>query len=187
MDIAPVLCHQPLDYLTKLTVRNRIPALAGTNRFGSFSDRWTVTIGLLFDKVLDPGSHIGKMWSLSMPEGLKEVLWKEMNGAQVLGHRYYGTKSARSDMGRVCLCSMEMSLGHILLGCSMYKLLPLLTILLDTLQSISPESAFRTLHLDEWGSPPWYPLLAMKALEETTLPIFKGRKKVLKELKKIEA
>ena len=27
-----------------------------------------------------------------IPEGMKEVLWKEMNGAQVLGHRYYGTR-----------------------------------------------------------------------------------------------
>ena len=38
------------------------------------------------------------------------------------------------------------------------------------------------LQLDEWGSSPWYPLLAMRALEESALPIFKGRKKILKGL-----
>jgi len=35
---------------------------------------------------------------------------------------------------------------------------------------------------DEWGFSPWYPLLALRALEESALPIFKGRKKILKEL-----
>jgi len=46
-------------------------------------------LGNMFRVVLDPGNHIYKVWGLSIPEGLKEVLWKEMNSAQVLGHRYY--------------------------------------------------------------------------------------------------
>jgi len=99
IDVAPVLCHQPLDYLTKLVMRNRIPVPTGTIKFGAFSDRWTVMIGTLFGIVLDPGSHISNVWSITIPEGLKEVLWKEMNGAQVLGHRYYSTKSTKSGMG----------------------------------------------------------------------------------------
>jgi len=140
-------------------------------------------IRTLFDRVLDPGNHIGNIWKLSIPEGLKEVLWKEMNSALVLGHRYYSTKGKKSDMGRVCPCSVEMSLGHILLGCNTYKLQPLLTVLMDALLLVPPKSSFRTLHPDEWGSSPWYPLLALKTLEETALPIFKGRKKVLRELK----
>jgi len=183
VDMAPVLCHQPLDYLTCLVVSNRIPAPTRTNRFGRFLDRWTVMIGTLFDRVLDPGSHVMKVWSITVPKGLKEVLWKEMNGALVLGHRYFGTKNKKSDMGRVCLCGQEMSLGHILLGCAKYKLQPLFAELKDALLKVSPKSAFRTLHPDEWGSSPWYPLLALRAIEEAALPIFKGRKKVLKALK----
>jgi len=140
-------------------------------------------IGTLFDKVLDPGSHIKKVWSIAMPEGLKEVLWKEMNGALVLGHRYYGTKKKKSDMGRTCPCGQEMSLRHILVGCAKYNLEPLLTVLQDALLTASPKSAFKTLHPDEWGSSPWYPIIALQALEEAALPIFKGWKKMLKALK----
>jgi len=184
VDTSPVLCHQPLDFLMKLTVRASIQSPTTTLKFGAFSDRWTVTIGILFDVVLDLGSHIGNVWKLTIPEGLKEVLWKEMNGAQVLGHRYYGTGLAKLDMARFCTCGEEMSLQHILLGCDAYKLQPLMDVLTNILQSISPSSSFRTLHPDKWGHSPWYPLLALKEIEESTLPIFKGRKTALKALKK---
>ena len=184
VDTSPVLCHQPLDYLTKLTMRARIQAPAITLKFGCFSDRWAMTIRNMFDIILDPGSHVGKVWNLTIPEGLKEVLWKEMNGALVLGHRYYGTRLAKSDMGRFCTCGDEMSLRHILLGCSAYKLQPLLELLMDTLHGVSPDNSFKTLHPDEWGHSPWYPLLALKEIEENTLPIFKGRKALLKALRK---
>jgi len=142
-------------------------------------------IGALFGKVLDPRSHISNVWSLTTLEGMKEVLWKEMNSAQVLGHRYHGTQGKKSDVGRRCTCSKEMSLGHILLGCNAYNLQPLMAELLDALRGVSPKSSFRTLHPDEWGSSPWYPLLALRALEEATLPIFKGWKKMLKALKNL--
>ena len=103
VDVPPVLCHQPLDYLTRLAVRARIQAPTDTIKFGTFSDRWVITIRNMFSVVLDLGSHIGKVWSLTIPGGLKEVLWKEMNRAQVLGHRYYGTRMAKSDLaGSVC-------------------------------------------------------------------------------------
>jgi len=184
IDTAPVLCHQPLDYLTKLVVHSRVPSPMDTIKFGSFLDRWIVMIGTLFGVVLDPGNCIKHVWIITIPEGLREVLWKEMNSAQVLGHRYYGTRTTKSNMGWVCLCGLEMSLGHILLGCGAYNLKPLMSLLLDALGLVSLKSAFRTLHPDEWGSSPWYPLLAMKTLEEVALPISKGRKKVLKALMK---
>jgi len=184
VDTSPVLCHQPLDYLTKLTVRATVQSPSITLKFGAFSDRWAMSIGNMFGSVLDPGSHIGKIWNLTIPEGLKEVLWKEMNGAQVLGHRYYGSRLAKYDMGWFCACGDEMSLQHILLGCHAYKLQPLLVVLTTALRGISPDSTFKTLHPDEWGHPPWYPLLALKEIEETALPIFKGRKALLKKLKK---
>ena len=115
VDMAPVLCHQPLDYLTRLVVRNIVPAPATTVRFGKFLDRWTVMIGNMFNSVLDPGRHIDNVWHINVPKGLKEVLWKEMNDAQVLGAKYFGTNYKKSDMGRICLCGQVMSLGHILL------------------------------------------------------------------------
>jgi len=181
VDASPVLCHQPLDYVTKLVMRARIQAPTSSLKFSSFLDRWVVTLGNI---VLDPGGHISRVWSLAIPEGLKEVLWKEMNGTQVLGHRYYGTRLDKSDMGQFCLCDCKMSLQHILLGCRSYKLQPLLEVLLDALHDVSPASSFKTLHLDAWGHSPWFPLLALKGLEESALPIAKGRKKLLKDLKK---
>jgi len=184
VDTAPVLCHQPLDYLTKLVVRARVKAPATTLKFGTFSDRWMVTIGFMFGVVLDPGNYIKKVWSLTIPEGMKEVLWKEMNGAQVIGHRYYGRGHARSDMGRFCLCGSEVTLGHILLGCGAYNLQPLLTLLQKVLGTIHQDSSFKTLSPDSWGASPWYPLLVLKELEESAYPIVKGRKKILKGLKK---
>ena len=184
VDTAPVLCHQPLDYLTRLVVRARVSAPAATLKFEAFSDRWMVTIGLMFGVVLDPGNYIKKVWSLTVPEGLKEVLWKEMNGAQVIGHRYYGRGHTRSDMGRFCLCGSEMSLGHILLGCGAYNLQPLLASLQEVLGAIHPGSSFKTLSPDSWGTSPWYPLLALREIEEIAYPIVKGRKKILKNLKK---
>jgi len=184
VDNAPVLCHQPLDYLTKLVVRARMGAPAKTLKFEAFSDRWVVTLGRMFGVVLDPGNYIGKVWSLTIPEGMKEVLWKEMNGAQVLGHRYYGQGHTKSDMGRFCLCEKEMSLGHILLGCSAYVLQPLMECLLSVLGTLHSSSSFKTLSPDSWGASPWFPLLALGAIEEAAYPIVKGRKKILKNLKK---
>jgi len=184
VDVPPVLCHQPLNYLTALTVRAKVQSPTDTIKFGAFLDRWVVAIGNMFSVVLDPGSHIGGVWSLTIPEGLKEVLWKEMNGAQVLGHRYYGTGLAKSDLGRFCLCGDEVTLQHILLGCKAYKLQPLLELLTTTLREISLANSFKSLHPDEWGWSPWYPLLALKSLEEAALPIFKGRKEVLQALRR---
>jgi len=183
VDTAPVLCHQPLDYLTKLVVRVRIGTPAKTLKFEAFSDRWMVTLGHMFGVVLDPRNYIKKVWNLTIPEGMKEVLWKEMNGAQVLGHRYFGRGHARSDMGRFCLCGLEMTLGHILLGCDAYRLQPLLEALIEILNALHPKYSFKTLSPDSWGASPWYPLLALKELEESAYPIVKGRKKIIKSLK----
>jgi len=44
VDSSPVLCHQPLDYLTRLTMRARVQAPTDTIKFGAFSDRWAVTV-----------------------------------------------------------------------------------------------------------------------------------------------
>jgi len=165
VDTSPVLCYQPLDYLTRLVVCHKGPPPTGTIKFCKFSDRWTVLMGLMFDKVLDPSKHIGGMWCLHVPEGLKEVLWKEMNGALVLGRRYFG----KSETGCVCMCGQEMSLDHILSRCSRYDLKPLLQVLLDGLCKVSPAAYLKTLHPDEWTMSPWYPLLVLHMLEQNAL------------------
>ena len=183
IDTAPILCHQPLDCLTRMVVCKRIRAPASTIKFESFSDRWIVTMGNMFGMVLDPGNYIGRIWTLPIPEGLKEVLWKEMNGVLVLGHRYYGSGHVKSDMGRYCLCEAEMTLGHILTGCSAYDLRPLTDVLLDILATFQKPHSFKTLTPEAWGASPWYLLLALKEIEELAFPIIKGWKKILKELK----
>ena len=55
--------------------------------------------------------------------------------------------------------------------------------LLEAIRQLGPRTEFRTLHPDDWGHSPWYPLLVLQTLEELALPIFKGRKKTLKALK----
>jgi len=184
VDTAPVLCHQPLDYLTRLVVHARVGAPAKTMKFEAFSNRWMVSLGHMFGVVLDPGNYIKELWSLTIPEGMKEVLWKEMNGAQVLGHRYFGQGHAKSDLGRYCKCGVEMTLGHVLLGCGAYRIQPLMEALLVALGALHPSSSFKTLSPDSWGVSPWYPLLVLKGLEEAAYPLVKGWKKILKSLRK---
>jgi len=77
-----------------------------------------------------------------------------------------------------------MTLGHILLGCSAYVLQPLMECLLTVLGTLHPTSGFKTLSPDSWGASPWFPLLALGAIEDAAYPIVKGRKKILKDLRK---
>jgi len=87
-------------------------------------------------------------------------------------------------MGRFCLCGLEVTLGHILIGCDAYNLQPLLTLLQTVLSAIHSDSNFKTLSPGSWGASPWYPLLALRELEEAAYPIVKGRRKILRSLKK---
>ena len=52
--------------------------------------------------------------------------------------------------------------------------------LMDVLREVSPATSFKTLQPDAWGHSPWYPLLALKELEENALPISKGERESLK-------
>jgi len=88
-----------------------------------------------------------------------------MNSALVLGGHYFGA----TDLGRVCACDQEMSLNHILSGCTRYDLRPLLSLLLDKLREVSLKATLKTLHLDKWAVSLWYPLLVLHALEHDAL------------------
>jgi len=161
VDAAPVLAHQPLDFLTKLVVRHAVPPPTATLRFTRFSDRWVVAMGGLFGLVLDPGLYVSNVWKVNIPEPLREVLWREMNGTQVLGVNYHG----KSDQGRRCRCGATMSLDHILLGCYRYDVAPLRAVLLTHLAKVSPPVFCRSLRPDEWHPSPWYPLIALQRIE----------------------
>jgi len=178
VDTAPVLAHQPLDFLTKLVVRHAVPPPTVTLRFTRFSDRWVVAMGGLFGLVLDPGLYISNVWRVNIPEQLREVLWWEMNGTQVLGINYHG----RSDRGRRCRCGATMSLDHILLGCYRYDVAPLRVVLLTHLARVSPPVFCRSLRPDEWHPSPWYPLLALKRVEQGAVKPSKALKKPEKSL-----
>jgi len=58
-----------------------------------------------------------------------------------------------------------------------------MSMLLDSLQKVSPPASLKTLHPDEWGSSPWYLLLVLQALEHNVMRPFKGMKAVVKKLK----
>jgi len=161
VDSAPVLAHQPLDFLTKLVVRHSVPPPTNTLRFTRFSDRWVVAMGGLFGVVLDPGLYVSNVWRINIPFQLREVLWREINGNQVLGSSYHG----KSDLGRKCRCGSTMSLDHILLGCYRYDLSPLQVVLRRHLAKVSPSVFCRSLWPDEWHPSPWYPLLALRRVE----------------------
>jgi len=178
----PVLCHQPLDFLTKLTIRSKNIPPTATVKFMHFSDRWVVTLGNMFGRVLDPGDHIQGVWKLNIPEGLKEVLWKKMNSALVIGHRYHGV----SDMGWTCRCRTEMSLSHILMGCTEYAHWAIMEVLLNNLKAIGPNMAIKMLSPDEWGHSVWYPLLALAALELDAVCPSKTMKKPNKVLRDMQ-
>jgi len=165
VDTAPVLAHQPLDFLTQLVVRHEVPPPTTTLRFGRFSDRWVVAMGGLFGQVLDPGLYISNVWRINIPEQLKEVLWREMNGTQVLGVGYHG----KSDMGRTCRCGATMSLDHILLGCYRYDIAPLCAVLSTHLTRVSPPVFCRSLRPEDWHPSPWYPLIALRRVERNAV------------------
>ena len=122
---------------------------------------------------------MGKVWQLNIPEGLKEVLWKEMNSALVIGHRYHGV----SDMGRFCRCRAELSLGHIFTSCTDYGQQGLMSQLITDLQKVGPALTYKMLRPDEWGVSGWYPLLALSALEVDAVCPSKALKKPNKAMK----
>ena len=59
-----------------------------------------------------------------------------------------------------------MHLDHILAGCASYDLSPLMDSLVEWLKEVSPPLFhLRSLRPDEWRPSPWFPLIALKAVE----------------------
>jgi len=162
VDSHPVLAHQPLSHLSALLVRYTVPAPLRTWKASSFADQWTVAMFGLFGKVLDAGMYISKIWSVNIPTGLREVLWKDALGS--LPFYCPGWVSVKSSF--TCSCGVRLSLSHILTGCSSYDLSPLSASLAERMRVVSPPLfGLRSLRPDEWFPSPWFPLIALKAVE----------------------
>jgi len=165
VDHQPVLAHQPLSYLTKLIVRNTVQPPLTRWKAGPFCDRWVVSMARIFEVYLDVDVYAPSVCKINILLGFKETLWREMHQAQAIGHQYHGER----ELMRTCLCGHELSLDHILLGCIRYNLSGLDQVMHDRLREISPKVWHKSLHPDSWKPSPWYPLLALKRVEQNSI------------------
>ena len=165
VDHQPVLAHQPLSFLTRLIVRDAVLPPLSRWKARPFCDKWVISMANLFGMYLDVDRYAPLVWKINIPLGFKETLWREMNQAQAIGHRYHGQR----ELMRTCPCGHELSLDHILLGCIRYNLCDLEQVLYDRLREISPKVWHKSLHPDTWKPFPWYPLLALKRVEQDSV------------------
>jgi len=170
VDHQPVLAHQPLSYLTDLIVRESVMPPLSSWKSSPFCDRWVVSMARIFEIYLDVDTYVPAVWTINVPVGFRETLWREMNGAQAIGHQYKG----KCDLLRTCPCGVELSLDHILLGCVRYNLSALEQVMHDRLREISPRLYHKSLHPDSWKPSPWYPLLALKRVEQGSVKLSKA-------------
>jgi len=157
-----VLAHQPLSHLSALLVRYTVPAPLHTWKASGFADRWAVAMFGLFGKVLDVGIYFSNIWSINIPTGLREVLWKDALSSLP----FYCPDWVSVKASFVCGCGVHLSLAHILTRCGLYDLSPLTASLAERLKAVSPPLfGLRSLRPDEWHPSPWFPLIALKAVE----------------------
>jgi len=162
VDSHPVLSHQPLSHLSSLIVRYTVPVPLHTWRASGFADRWTVAMFGLFGKVLDVGQYVSAIWTINIPSGLREVLWKDALGSLP----FYCPGWVNTKASFTCSCGVSLSLDHILTGCASYDLSPLSASLAERLKIVSPPLLhLRSLRPDKWHPSPWFPLIALKAVE----------------------
>ena len=160
VDSAPVLNHQPLSHLTYLVVRDSTPPPLLGPKFAAFRLEWLVYFHDVFDTHVDLLRHFQSLWTINIPPGLRELLWKYAAGSLPLGHRWHGT----SDLGRTCRCGSPMSLSHVWAGCPAHDLTPLFD-LLDSKMRLLEYGTLTSLWPSDWPAPFWFPLIALKPLE----------------------
>ena len=167
VDSAPVLNHQPLSHLTYLIVRDSIPPPLLGPKFAAFRLEWLTYFHDVFDTHIDLMRHFQSLWSVNIPPGLRELLWKYAAGSLPLGHRWHGT----SDLGRTCRCGSVMSLSHVWAGCPAHDLTPLFD-LLDSKMQLLEYGTQKSLWPCEWPAPFWFPIIALKPLESlSSIPV----------------
>jgi len=178
VDVHPVLAHQPVDVLTRMVVRTTTVAPILRHTFSTFSDRWTVTIANTFGVLLDPSEYAAGIWKLTIPVGFKETIWREMNSGQAIGRHFFG----KQDSGWQCSCGVILSMDHILQGCGSYDLSLLQDVLVDALKAHTPPFFLRSLRPLDWHPSPWYPLIALRGIEDVPIKATKDHLKPSKTL-----
>jgi len=161
VDDAPTLNCQSLAHITYCVVRDMVPPPLLSNSFAPFCTDWSSYISLVFHEDLDVISSFKTLWTIRIPKGLKELLWKSASGSLPIGRGWHGA----SDLGATCTCGEEMSLPHVWEGCPYYDLHPLREALDLFLASLGGGSS-KTLDFGSWPSPYWYPLICLPKLEK---------------------
>ena len=162
VDDAPVLNHLSLSHITYCVVRDMTPPPLLSSKFDSFREEWSTWMSLVFNQEVDLLRVYRSLWTINIPKGLRELLWKESSGSLPLGHRWHGT----SPLGNECRCGQEVTLPHIWEGCGAYNLWPLKEEVISRLGSLCPSDR-KTLNFVSWPSPYWLPLLCLKQLEKS--------------------
>ena len=112
---------------------------------------------------LDPGLLVHRIWNMDVHPRLKELLWKDITGSLPLGSSWRG----RLQLGCSCSCGSELTLLHIWSGCPDHIITPLVEIVHSHISSLQGHSA-SLLSLNIWlWSHPWFPLLALRELENS--------------------
>jgi len=174
VNMSLVLAGTPLAMITRAVVQDNSRPPLTESRCLPFLLSWNTYISCRFSLEMDAGLNAHRVWSLTLPPKLKELLWKEMTGSLPLGALWYGAM----DLGRLCSCRAELSLLHIWTGCHHHHVTPLLDTLSRHVAALCPLHPSHTEDLRSWGHP-WFPLLVLKELENKRF-VGKTRAKSLK-------
>jgi len=167
-DHAPMLGGTPLDTLTKQVVRHRTNPPLSEAKCTPFLEAWSACLLEMTGITLDAGLHAPRVWKLNIPTRLRELLWKDMTRSLPIGATWFGPL----ERGRTCSCGAILTLLHVWTSCATHDLTPLLQTLRDHLPALPPTAP-------AWTHP-WYPLLALRELENAR----RVGKKAAKELRK---
>jgi len=165
IDSGMTLAGTPLKVLTRGIVKDSSWPPLSKARCKDFLSHWSHYVATRFLTPLDAGVAFPHLWSLNVPPRLKELLWKETTGSLPLGASWFGPM----DLGRICLCGSVLSLHHVWSGCRHHNISHLLLTLACHIESISyPYHDLPTTRITSWGHP-WFPLLALKELENSRI------------------
>ena len=129
---------------------------------GPFCNEWTDWVQEIFSQDIDILRVYESLWTINIPRGLKELLWKASSGSLPVGRRWHG----RSPLGSECRCGHEFTLAHVWEGCDRYDMWPLREVMIDSIGSLVTGN-HRTLLVASWPPPYWFPLLCLRHLEKT--------------------
>ena len=190
VDTGPVLNYQSMRSLTEIIVKNRSISPSLGVKSLPFRRSWSEWAYGENDAWMDVTHHIPNIWKINVPQQLKELLWKEINGSLPLGHSW----TSRVRLGQLCPCNNNVvdyrhvwisprcdatnglravhcrcgatvSLAHIWKGCTSYDMSPFR----ETARTLIKKIVYLdtpTTDPDRWMSGDmWFPLISLKSLE----------------------